>query len=323
MNRVFRGRRSLSSAFMVSLLLVGLFIPLLILGRLAFVQAGQIYGQLEAHVRSIFDSSGPALPSSIKHLPVVEWLSLEEVSWNEMVQGALNSSSEVITGVINRTSATAFDFIATIFLTVFTMFYFFRDGEALKARLLKLSPLRPQYESQVMERFHLIACATIKGTVVVGMTQGALGTIVMLLLGFEAWLLWGCIMIVLSIIPIVGSYFVLVPAALYLFATGRVWSGIIALVAATVLNYGVDYVMRPALVGHGSKVHDLIIFFSTLGGLAVFGVMGFVVGPVIAVLFLTFLDMYATEFKDQLDEANKGATDTSQRLVASSTTAED
>ena len=124
------------------------------------------------------------------------------------------------------------------------------------------------------------------------------------MLGFKAWLLWGVVMIVLSIVPIVGSYFVLVPAAVYLFWTGRIGSGIIALVVATLLNYGVDYFLRPRLVGHDTKVHDLIILFSTLGGLAVFGIMGFVIGPVIAMMFVTMVDIYASEFNRQLTEAN-------------------
>ena len=127
---------------------------------------------------------------------------------------------------------------------------------------------------------------------VIGIIQGIIGAVTFLIVDIKAWLLWGVVMTVLSIIPLVGSYFIMAPAAVWLFASGRIFSAVFVLVMATVVSYGADYVLRPRLVGKDAKMHDLLVFVASLGGLAVFGIMGFIVGPVIASVLVAMLNIF-------------------------------
>lgn len=304
LEKVFRGRKTPASIFACLLLMICVFGPVYLVIYMVSLQTIDIYYSSEKWLRQILQQEISFPPEFIKNYPIYHQLHLDEINWQQNILDIFKSSGKVVTLVVNKTSASAFELVANAFLTLFTMFYFFKDGDGIVSRLRYLSPLRPQYEKLIMRRFVLVSRATIKGTVIIGLAQGLLGSLVLLILGFNTWLLWGVVMIILSIIPIVGSYFVLVPAAVYLFLSGRFVGGIVSIVAATLINYGIDYFMRPRLVGHDTKVHDLIIFFSTLGGLAVFGVMGFVVGPVIAMLFMTLVTIYAKEFERHLNVAN-------------------
>jgi len=310
--RVFRNNRTVTAIVCCTLLAAGVFVPVFLAGRLAVIQSIDIYSSSEQWSERYLHNDIKFPPSAIRRHPLYKKLELDKVNLKDAFREIVKSSGKLATVVINRTSAGIIEIVAGSFLTIFSLFFFFRDGDRFIERMRYLSPLRPQYERLLISRFILVAQATIKGTVIIGLIQGVMGALILLALGFKAWLLWGVVMIVLSIIPIVGSYFVLVPAALYLFWSGRIMSGVVTLIVATLLNYGVDYLLRPRLVGHDTKVHDLIILFSTLGGLAVFGVTGFIIGPVIAMLFVTMIDIYAKEFKNQLAAANSELTCTAE-----------
>lgn len=299
--------RTLAASVCCGLLVAGVFVPVYFVGHMVVAQSTDFYTSCEAWVNELSASETEFPPPSIKAHPLYARLQLDKIDWTAQFNEFLKSLGKWATMILNRTSASVFELLLGSFLTIFSLFYFFRDGERFIERARFLSPLRPHYETMIMARFVMVARAAIKGTVVIGLIQGVMGAILLLLLGFKTWLLWGVVMIILSIIPIVGSYFVLIPTAIYLFWTGHIAGGIICVVVATLLNYGVDYLLRPKLVGRDAKVHDLIILFSTLGGMAVFGVMGFVVGPVIAVLFVTMIDIYAKEFKKPLMAANRSS----------------
>jgi len=206
--------------------------------------------------------------------------------------------------VINKTSAGFFGLFTNVLVMFFTMFYFFMDGEALVKRIKYLSPIRDDYEEMIFSRFLLISRATVMGTIIIGITQGTLGAVALLIFGIKSWLLWGCVMVFLSIIPMVGAWLILIPAGLIQIFSGHIWQGIGILVVSTAVISNIDNLIRPRLVGKEAKLHDLIIFFSSLGGIAAFGIMGFIVGPVIAALFIAVVDIYSTEFDQQLKEAN-------------------
>jgi predicted PurR-regulated permease PerM len=167
-------------------------------------------------------------------------------------------------------------------------------------RLEYLSPLRTEYEQMLTSRFLLISRASIRGTLLVGLVQGTIGALTLLIFGVHTWLLWGFVMVLLSIIPMVGAWLVLMPAGIVQIVLGNTWQGIGIILVNVVVVSNLDNILRPRLVGRDAKLHDLVILFSTLGGIAVFGVMGFIVGPVLAALFVTVLDMYGMEYADDL-----------------------
>ena len=215
------------------------------------------------------------------------------------MQDSAKAIGKILGSVINKTSKGTLQFFTTLFITFFTMFYFFRDGDRLVERLKYLSPLNDRYEKVLFDQFFSISRATIKGTLLIGLVQGTLGGLTLWIFDFSSPILWGVVMTLLSVIPMVGSWLVMYPAAIFSLITGNIFTGIAIFLISILIISSVDNVLRPWLVGRDSGMHDLMIFFSTLGGISLFGVMGFILGPIIAALFLAILDLYSTEIKTQ------------------------
>jgi len=188
---------------------------------------------------------------------------------------------------------------ALFFLMLYMLFFFLRDGRQLVATLMRVLPLGDARERQLLSKFAEVSLATIKGTLVVGIVQGAIGAVLFWALGIPAPVFWGTLMTMLSVLPAVGPGLVWLPAAVILLGMGHLVKGII-LIAAGVLVIGlVDNVLRPILVGRDTEMPDYLVLLATLGGLAVFGVSGFVIGPVIAAFFLVVWEMFAQEHAEQ------------------------
>jgi predicted PurR-regulated permease PerM len=181
------------------------------------------------------------------------------------------------------------------------MFYFFRDGEKIVERIKYLSPLDERYEDQILNRFLSVSRATIKGTLVLAIIKGTMGGITFWIFGVTSPILWGVIMVLLSIIPLVGAWLVMYPAGIILILTGDVWQGIAIILIAAIPIGNIDNILMPKLVGRDTGMHELLVFISTLGGLSVFGIMGFLIGPIIAAMFVTILDVYSVEFRQHLE----------------------
>jgi predicted PurR-regulated permease PerM len=188
---------------------------------------------------------------------------------------------------------------ALFFLMLYILFFFLRDGSRLVATLIRMLPLGDVRERQLLSKFAEVSLATIKGTLVVGVVQGTIGAVVFWALGIPAPVFWGTLMTIFSVLPAVGPGLIWLPAAVILLAMGHIVKGII-LIGAGVLVIGlVDNVLRPILVGRDTQMPDYLVLLATLGGLAVFGVSGFVIGPVIAALFLVVWEMFAQEHAER------------------------
>jgi predicted PurR-regulated permease PerM len=208
--------------------------------------------------------------------------------------------------VFNALSATTRATVMFIFhfvVLLYTMFFFLTDGPDMVRTILSYLPLPDGDKDRMLEKFVSVTRATLKGTVLIGLAQGILGGIAFWMFGIEGAIFWGAVMTVLSIVPGVGAALVWVPAAIILVATGSLWQGIGLTLFCGLVVGSVDNLLRPILVGRDTKMHELLIFFSTLGGLLAFGAMGFILGPVIAALFLTIWEMFGVAFKGDLIEA--------------------
>ncbi len=292
-----RHRRGLSAFICCLILLLGLLVPLYIIGDMVASEAIHLYETVLPEIQQFLEKGDAGLLGEIKNNPIVQRLKPEMIDWYAYMQEIARHAGDFLA----RTSRSTLQVVVNLFIMLFTMFYFFRDGDGLIQRIKYLSPLEDIYEEAIIFRFVSVARATIKGTLLIGLIQGGLGGIMLWIFGVDSPVLWGVVMVVLSIIPLVGSWLVLYPAAIFKMLTGEFWQGMaMALITAIVIT-NIDNVLRPRLVGRDAGMHDLMIFFSTLGGISVFGVMGFIVGPVIAVFFLTILDIYSVEFKTTLD----------------------
>ncbi len=179
-----------------------------------------------------------------------------------------------------------FELVVSFFIMLYLLFFLLRDGRQLVARIHAAIPLQENVQRHLGSRFINVIRATVKGNIVVAILQGALGGLIFWFLGIHGAVLWAVLMAFLSLLPAVGSALVWLPVAIYFLATGELWKGV-GLIAYGVLVIGlVDNVVRPILVGKDTKMPDYVVLISTLGGMAVFGLNGFVIGPVIAAMFI-------------------------------------
>ena len=187
-------------------------------------------------------------------------------------------------------------FVLLLAVTLYVLFFFLRDGDELSATLVRALPLGDQREARLLTKFSAVTRATVKGTFVISAIQGTIGGVAFALLGLGSPVLWGVVMTVFSLIPAVGATIIWGPAAIYLFLSGEVVSGVILVGVGAGIMGTVDNALRPILVGRDAGMPDYMILLSTLGGLATFGVSGLVIGPVVAGLFLTVWELFTEEF---------------------------
>ena len=216
----------------------------------------------------------------------------------EMVGGVssflINSLSSATVGTVN--------FLFTLFILLYTMFFFLVDGEKLLTKILYYLPLQDHDERRILEKFTSVTRATLKGTAVIGILQGGMAGFAFWVVGIPSSVFWGAIMAVLSIIPGIGTALVWGPAAIILAASGHIGKAAGLAVFCAIVVGSIDNLLRPKLVGKDTQMHELMIFFGTLGGIVMFGVMGIIIGPIVAALFVTIWDIYGVAFKDILPD---------------------
>ena len=180
----------------------------------------------------------------------------------------------------------AADFVLGLVVMLYLLFFLLRDGAAISRQIQDAVPLPPEQERDLFKRFATVIRATIKGSILVAALQGALGGLIFWALGLHAPVLWGVVMGLLALLPAVGAGLIWLPVAVYLLATGSIWQGVVLLVFGALVIGLVDNILRPVLVGKDTKMPDYVVLISTLGGIATFGLNGFVIGPVIAAMFI-------------------------------------
>lgn len=203
------------------------------------------------------------------------------------------AGSQALATIVLSAGQNTLSFLVSYGITLYLLFYLLRDGRQLTAMLRRAMPLSRRHSHYLLNRVGTVTRATVKGNVVVAAVQGALGGLALAVLGVQGALLWGVLMAMLSLLPAIGAAIVWIPAALYLAAIGAMWKSV-ALVLFCALGIGsVDNLLRPILVGRDTRMPDYVILLSTIGGIALIGINGFVVGPVIAALFMTAWTLFA------------------------------
>jgi predicted PurR-regulated permease PerM len=299
--RVFRGRRSLAAFFTCLVLLLVLILPLYGVANMVAGEAVGFYHRAQEKIAEM-QQPGAADPfARLRTLPLVRQLQLDRLDWRSSLRNLATQAGPVAGRVLNSTSRGTLEVIVLLFTTLFTMFYFFRDGQTMLRRLRFLIPLERAHKNAIAVRFTSVARATVKGTLLIAVAQGTLSGLTLWIFGVGSPFLWGVVATLLSIIPLIGAWLVLYPAAFFQMATGHLWQGVGILIVTVVVIVNVDNLLRPRLVGQEAGMHDLMVFFSTLGGIGMFGATGFIIGPMIAALFLSLLDIYSAEFVDDLD----------------------
>jgi predicted PurR-regulated permease PerM len=289
-------RASLAALVTLLVILVMVILPLGLIGLAVTREAAGFFERIAA---GEIDVQAP-IRFIERTLPVVaEYLDhfgIDRQKITQNLSGAAVTTSRLVASQALTIGQNAFRFSVLFLLMLYLLFFFLRDGHRLIAAIMYALPLGHEREHHLFEKFADVSRATVKGTLVVGVVQGTLGGLFFWILGLNAAVFWGVIMTLLSLLPAVGSALIWGPAAIILLATGKIVKGIILLAAGSLIIGLVDNLLRPMLVGRDTQIPDYLILLATLGGLTVFGLSGFVIGPIIAALFLAVWDMFAQEY---------------------------
>ena len=300
--RLLGGRRSLGAGVTLLVLLVlGLGPVSAFLGivlQQALTMTNQAIPWLSEHLGeastfNVHDWLVQRFPALARYVPSQEQL-LQQVAT------AVKTAGAYLVSFASRMTATTAAFLLNLFVMLYAMFFFFRDGHKILERIFYYLPLSDEDESRMLTQFASITRATVKGTLVIGVIQGGLGGIAFWVAGIEGAALWGTIMTILSIVPGIGAPLVWVPFVIFLYVNGQYLTATLLLVWCGAVVTTIDNFLRPVLVGRDSEMPDLLILIGTLGGLFLFGPIGFIVGPIICGLFLTVWDIYGTTFREVL-----------------------
>jgi predicted PurR-regulated permease PerM len=297
----YGGRRTLAS--LTTLLLITLFILLPLAGLMGIVttQAIKVGESVKPWVQEQI-ASPTTLLSKLEALPFYD----QVLPYRDLIfQKAGEMVGKISRFLIENLQAATLGTVNFLFMTLvmlYTMFFFLMDGDKLIQKILYYLPLENDDEHRMLDRFTSVARATLKGTAVIGILQGGLAGLAFAVVGIPSAVFWSVIMVLLSILPGIGTALIWIPAAIILGTSGHWPQAIGLMVFCGVVVGSVDNFLRPRMVGKDIQMHELLIFFGTLGGIMMFGFVGFIIGPIVAALFTTVWDIYGIAFKDILPE---------------------
>jgi predicted PurR-regulated permease PerM len=323
--RVLRlvGGRAPLAALLTVLAGVVLFVgPVLTVIGLVTNEALRITENITPTIQALIREPG-ALGQYLERLPGYERLVPFRAQILEKAGELVSSLGGFLVSSLSSTTRGTVTFLFNFLILLYTSFFLLMDGPRMLRAMLAHLPLRESEKQQMVQRFVSVSRATLKGTIVIGLIQGTLNGLAFWAVGIQGSLFWGTVMVVLSILPVVGGALIWVPAAIILALSGKIWQAIALTAFCGIVVGSVDNLLRPRLVGRDTKMHDLMIIFPTIGGIIAFGPLGFIIGPIMAALFLTSWEIFGMAFRDAMPDANpvivSGSADTpsTERVVSS------
>ncbi|WP_116124445.1 AI-2E family transporter [Lewinella sp. IMCC34183] len=295
----FRGHDSVAAGITTLLVVLFVIVPFALLGLALVNQAISLYGSIENGtlnpniVLDWVDERLPRVASGLEDFGV----SLDDIKTR--LTTAIGQAGQFLANWAIGFGSSILNTIIQFTLVIYLLYFFLVDGWAIERKLVQTIPMGNVRERVLFRRFAQVARATLKGTLIVAFVQGAIGGVLFAILGIPAALLWGVAMMLLALLPVGGSAIVWVPAAIIMFIQGDVASGIIIVVVGSLIIGLVDNLLRPLLVGRDTQMPDYLVLISTLGGIALFGLSGFVIGPTVAALFITVWEMMGRDYGGQ------------------------
>jgi predicted PurR-regulated permease PerM len=304
MRRLTRGRSNLAASVTLVIIVFVIVIPLLgFLGILAN-QALHVSESMGPRISQWVQGQG-SVPEFLARIPGIDKLEpYRDQIVSKLGEIASGVGSFLVAGLSSATRGTL-QFLFHLFLLLYASFFFLKDGREILRKILLYAPLRHEDEVRLLDRFVSVTRATLKGTILIGVIQGAAAGLGFAVAGIASPIFWGTLMAILSIIPGIGIGLVWVPWVIYLIAAGKTTTGVLLAVWCGVFAGTADNFLRPRLVGKDAQMSELLILLGTLGGILLFGIVGFVIGPIVAALFVTIWDIYGIVFRDYLPEVKE------------------
>ena len=283
LSRRMPGGRTSAALLTSAIVLVVVICPLMLITGMLLQEAVDFYQQAQ---------------SGALHLVLPAWATamLERLDIASLagvqakISASLHTNTERVLSYAMAMWQDVLMWVVNFFVMLYLLFFLLRDGRALIARASRAIPLRRDLQRHLADRFATVIRATVKGDILTSALQGALGGLAFWALGIRPALVWAVAMALVALLPAVGTAIIWFPVAIWLLATGSPWQGIVLIAYGTFVIGLADNVVRPVLVGRDAKLPDYVVLLSTLGGIAVFGFDGIVVGPVIAAMFMAAWD---------------------------------
>jgi predicted PurR-regulated permease PerM len=294
-------RENLASILIIIAIVCLIFIPLTLLVGVVVSQAVHVGQSVTPWIESFVQEPG-ILSEYIEKIPYYE----EILPYRDMI---LEKAGEIVGKIssllINSLSYLTKGTVNALFnvvIMLYVMFYFLTMGDVLLKKILYYLPMAHQDEKRLLLRFTSVTKATLKSTLIIGILQGGLCGFAFFVAGIPGSVFWGTVMAVMSIIPAVGTAVIWAPALIILAMNGDISGVIVLAIICGAVAGNLDNLMRPRLVGKDTEMHDLFVMFGTLGGIALFGILGIIIGPIISALFITIWEIYGDAFHDYLPE---------------------
>ena len=288
-------RRNLAALCTLLLCLVLVILPVTLLGVALVQEATHLYDRIRSgqlNFGAYFQQVINAMPSW-----AMGWLDRMQLTSVASLQDKLSAvsvqASQLIATRALNIGQNTLQFVVSLGVMLYLLFFLLRDGRSLAVRIRSAVPLKESQKTSLSNKFTTVIRATIKGNLMVAACQGLLGGLIFWVLGVQGPILWGVLMAFLSLLPAIGAGLIWGPVAIYFLATGALWQAAVLTAFGVAVIGMVDNVLRPILVGRDTKMPDYVILISTLGGMTLLGLNGFVIGPVIAALFMACWDLFA------------------------------
>ena len=287
---------NLSTVVVFSGIALIILLPAAVVGTLVFNESVQLYTALSSdttHLNKNFDH----MISSITNHPYAQLFHVNKALLFAKTAEIARSITNYIFVNLTALTQNTLGLLVKFAIMLYTLFFFIRDGDKFPGMAMRILPLGKGREKLLYDRFFVTARSTLKVTLIIGGIQGALGGIVFLITGIEGALIWGLLMIIMAVVPVVGCSIIWGPAGILMLLTGHIWEGILILAFGFLVISTIDNLLRPILIGKDVEMHPLLIFLSTLGGIVLFGFSGFVIGPIITSMLLAIWEMYDEFFR--------------------------
>lgn len=282
---------SLATVTLILLIIIG---PVWLFGQILFNELSDLYSQVkDGSLILNKDQLISSVPPQLQEL--IEKLSRDVSSFVTNFSGhAFDTVSSLASNV--------FAFIAGFFMLFFVVFFLLRDGNKIKEVVLDISPIANSQEKILLARIISSVNGIVKGQFLVALAQGMVATVGLFIFNVPQPFLWGSLTVISALVPNIGTSLVMIPAIIYLFITGQTVQAIGLSIWAAVAVGLIDNFLGPKLVGKQLELHPVLVLLAVIGGLQFFGILGFLIGPIIMAIFVQMVDMYRTEFKDYLRE---------------------
>ena len=300
LRKAFGGREALASAVTLLFIMILAGGPVVFIVSIVTNEAVRFSDNVTPFVRQLINEP-TRINVYLDRIPGIQWLAPYRETLLTRADEAVGSLGRIVVSSLSSTTRGTLTLIVDFFMMLYAMFFFLIKGRRYLDSMLQYLPLRESEQNQMLQRFVSVTRATLKGTLLIGMVQGTLGGLILAILGVPGAVLLGLLMIVLSLLPVIGGALVWAPVAIILVIQGSWIKALVLAGFCSIVIGSIDNLLRPRLVGHDTEMSELLVLSSTLGGIAAFGAIGFIVGPIIAALFVTIWEIFGKAYRDDLD----------------------